>query len=242
MKNRFRLLAIVSAVTLLLGGCGTPLYDLTDDEQDLIVSYAAYALAKHNTYQQDGMTNAQLSEESTQDTQKQEEVEEVAEDTPEQESSETSSSTTTETTGNNQNEGTVSLAAAIGQESGLSVSYKGYQVQDSYQEVNYYAVNPDIGKRLVVMKFKIKNPTNKDIELDTVSLDNTFYASFDGGSSIKETVSFGAQSLSSYEGVIKAGKSKTAVLLFQLPESEADQISSIELMVQLKDAVYLVKT
>jgi hypothetical protein len=99
-------------------------------------------------------------------------------------------------------------------------------------------VNPDIGKRLVVMKFKIKNPTNQDIELDTVSLDNTFYASFNGEGSLKETVSFGAQSLSSYDGVIKAGKSKTAVLLFQVSESEADKISTVELMVQLKGTAY----
>jgi uncharacterized protein YceK len=237
MKNRFRMLAIVSAVTLLLGGCGTPLYDLTDDEESLIVSYAAYALSKHNVYQQDGMTSAQLPEE--QETQQQE-VHGAA-DTPEQESSETSSSTTTESTGNNLNEEAVSLAAAIGQGSGLTVSYKGYQVQDSYQEVNYYAVDPDIGNRLVVMKFKLKNPTNQDIKLDTVSLDNTFYASFDGGSAVKETVSFGAQSLSYYEGVIKAGKSKTAVLLFQVPEAEADQISTVDLMVELEGATHPVE-
>jgi hypothetical protein len=121
------------------------------------------------------------------------------------------------------------------------VSYKGYQVQDSYQEVNYYAVDPDVGKRLVVMKFKIKNPTDQDIELDTVSLDNTFYASFDGEDSIKETVSFGAQSLSFYDGVIKAGKSKTAVLLFQLPEEEADQFTTVDLMVQLDGTVHPVQ-
>jgi hypothetical protein len=239
MKNRFRLLATVSAVSLLLGGCGTPLYTLTDDEENLIVSYAAYALAESNVYQEDGMTNAQLPAEE--ETQEQQVVSSESTDTSEQENSEASSSATTESTGVNQNEETVSLAAAIGQGSGLSVSYKGYQVQDSYQEVNYYAVDPDVGKRLVVMKFKIKNPTDQDIELDTVSLDNTFYASFDGEDSIKETVSFGAQSLSFYDGVIKAGKSKTAVLLFQLPEEEADQFSTVDLMVQLDGTVHPVQ-
>jgi hypothetical protein len=229
----------VSAVSLLLGGCGTPLYTLTDDEENLIVSYAAHALAQCNVYQKDGMTNAQLPEEE--ETQEQQVASSESTDTSEQEISEASSSATTESTGVNQNEETVSLAAAIGQDSGLSVSYKGYQVQDSYQEVNYYAVDPDVGKRLVVMKFKIKNPTDQDIELDTVSLDNTFYASFDGEDSIKETVSFGAQSLSFYDGVIKAGKSKTAVLLFQLPEEEADQFTTVDLMVQLDGTVHPVQ-
>jgi hypothetical protein len=239
MKNRFRLLATVSAVSLLLGGCGTPLYTLTDDEENLIVSYAAHALAECNVYQEDGMTNAQLPEEE--ETQEQQVASSESTDTSGQESSEASSSATTESTGVNQNEETFSLAAAIGQDSGLSVSYKGYQVQDSYQEVNYYAVDPDVGKRLVVMKFKIKNPTDQDIELDTVSLDNTFYASFDGEDSIKETVSFGAQSLSFYDGVIKAGKSKNAVLLFQLPEEDADQFTTVDLMVQLDGTVHPVQ-
>jgi hypothetical protein len=236
MKKRFRLLAVVSAATLLLGGCGTPLYDLTDDEQNIIVTYAAFTLAKHNTYQKDGMTNAVLAEEDSQ--------EETTTDT-QQESSETDSSTSTgaatATDEGSGDEDAISLAAAVGQESRLTVSYKGYQVQDSYQEGDYLAVNPDVGKRLVVMKFKIKNPTDKDIELDTVSLDNTFYASFDGGGRVKETVSFGAQSLSSYLGVIKAGKSKTAVLLFQVPESQADAISSVELTVQMEDSTFNVK-
>jgi uncharacterized protein YceK len=234
MKKRFRLLAVVSAATLLLGGCGTPLYELTDDEQNIIVTYAAFTLAKHNTYQKDGMTNAVLAEEDSQ--------EETTTDT-QQESSETDSSTSTGTATDEGSgeEDAISLAAAVGQESGLTVSYKGYQVQDSYQEGDYLAVNPDVGKRLVVMKFKIKNPTDKDIELDTVSLDNTFYASFDGGNRIKETVSFGAQSLSSYLGVIKAGKSKTAVLLFQVSESQADAISSVELTVQMDDSTFYVK-
>jgi hypothetical protein len=236
MKNRFRVLAVMSAVTLLLGGCGTPLYDLTEDEENLVVTYSAYALAKHNIYQKDGMTSAVLpEEEETQEVSSQEETTEAP-----QESSETNSSTTADATGSNQNEETVSLAAAVGQESTLTVSYKGYKVQDSYTEGNYLAVDPDVGKRLVVMKFKIKNPTDQDIELDTVSLDNTFYASFDGGTDVKELVSFGAQSLSSYLGVIKAGKSETAVLLFQVPESQTE-ISSVRLKVQLSDATYYVE-
>jgi hypothetical protein len=41
--------------------------------------------------------------------------------------------------------------------------------------------------------------------------------------------------------VIKAGKSKTAVLLFQLPEEEADQFSTVDLMVQLDGTVHPVQ-
>ena len=56
MKKKGVLLsAAVLLLSLFLGGCGTPMYELTDSEEEIIVHYAAYALAKHNTFQKDGM-------------------------------------------------------------------------------------------------------------------------------------------------------------------------------------------
>jgi len=69
MRKRLQLLIGLSATVILLGGCGTSLYEMTDDEENLVVQYAAYALAKYNTYQKDGMTNAVLTEEVTQEEQ-----------------------------------------------------------------------------------------------------------------------------------------------------------------------------
>lgn len=60
MKKGIRLLAVLSAALFLLGGCGTPLYELTEEEEDLIVQGAAYMLSKYNIYQKDGM-NSTLS-------------------------------------------------------------------------------------------------------------------------------------------------------------------------------------
>ena len=34
-----------------LTGCGTSLYEMTADEQDVVVHYAAYAVSKYNIYQ-----------------------------------------------------------------------------------------------------------------------------------------------------------------------------------------------
>ena len=59
MKKRMQFLAILLASTFVLGGCGTSMYELTDDEEDLIVSAAANAVAKHNVFQMDGMTDAE---------------------------------------------------------------------------------------------------------------------------------------------------------------------------------------
>lgn len=71
---------------------------------------------------------------------------------------------------------TMPIAEAIGHASGLTVSYKGCRVQNIYQEGDYFAVTPEDGNKLVVMKFEIKNKGKKKVRLDTEKLGITFYA------------------------------------------------------------------
>ena len=85
------------------------------------------------------------------------------------------------------------IAEAIGHASGLTVSYKGCRVQNIYQEGDYFAVTPEDGNKLVVMKFEIKNKGKKKVRLDTEKLGITFYACFDGKNRIKETASLGTR-------------------------------------------------
>ena len=45
-RTRIKMMAAVMAATMLLGGCGDALYDLTDDEENVIVNYAAHIVTK----------------------------------------------------------------------------------------------------------------------------------------------------------------------------------------------------
>ena len=203
MKKKISLPVMAVAAILLLGGCGTQMYDLSEDEENLVVQYSAHILAKYNIEQKDGMTAA-----SSEETQEME---------------------------------TMPIAEAIGHASGLTVSYKGYRVQNIYQEGDYFAVTPEDGNKLVVMKFEIKNKGKKKVRLDTEKLGITFYACFDGKNRIKETASLGTRSLSSYGETIRGGKKKTAVLLFQIPKDQADKISGETLYAEIKDTIYSLK-
>ena len=40
---------------LLLTGCGTKAYDLTEAEESQIVNYAVHVVSKYNSYQKDGL-------------------------------------------------------------------------------------------------------------------------------------------------------------------------------------------
>lgn len=106
---------------------------------------------------------------------------------------------------------------------------------------DYFAVTPEDGNKLVVMKFEIKNKGKKKVRLDTEKLGITFYACFDGKNRIKETASLGTRSLSSYGETIRGGKKKTAVLLFQIPKDQADKISGETLYAEIKDTIYSLK-
>ena len=216
MKKKISLPVMAVSAILLLGGCGTQMYDLSEDEENLVVQYSAHILAKYNIEQKDGMTAA--SSEETQETQKQDSQ------MPESQEMET-----------------MPIAEAIGHASGLTVSYKGCRVQNIYQEGDYFAVTPEDGNKLVVMKFEIKNKGKKKVRLDTEKLGITFYACFDGKNRIKETASLGTRSLSSYGETIRGGKKKTAVLLFQIPKDQADKISGETLYAEIKDTIYSLK-
>ena len=220
MKKKISLPVMAVSAILLLGGCGTQMYDLSEDEENLVVQYAAHFLAKYNIEQIDGMTAA-----SSEETQRAD-YNMAADATGETQTQEME---------------TMPIAEAIGHASGLTVSYKGYRVQNIYQEGDYFAVTPEDGNKLVVMKFEIKNKGKKKVRLDTEKLGITFYACFDGKNRIKETASLGTRRLSSYGETIRGGKKKTAVLLFQIPKDQADKISGETLYAEIKDTIYSLK-
>ena len=62
MKKKISLPVMAVSAILLLGGCGTQMYDLSEDEENLVVQYSAHILAKYNIEQKDGMTAASSEE------------------------------------------------------------------------------------------------------------------------------------------------------------------------------------
>ena len=54
MKKKISLPVMAVSAILLLGGCGTQMYDLSEDEENLVVQYSAHILAKYNIEQKDG--------------------------------------------------------------------------------------------------------------------------------------------------------------------------------------------
>ena len=233
MKKRMQFLAILLASTVVLGGCGTALYELTDDEEDLIVSAAAQAVAKHNVFQIDGMTDVEPEiETETQENTTEQDTQQVQE--------ETNTNTNTNTGGTQTDTQTKEIALSDLLGKNLKVSYKGYSIASSYQEGDYFSVNAASGKTLIIMNINVKNTGKKNTKIDMLSKDVTFYGCFNGTDRIVEKKILSTKNLSTYQGKIKPGKSIKTVLVFEVSKKQADEISTQDLQVEMDGQMYQV--
>ena len=216
--KRIKIMASVLAVATVMTGCGTKIYDMTDEEQQLIVNYSAYALSKHNIYQPDGMTSATEAETEEQDTSAAETADEkTSEKTDtghENGNSSQSQQTAQETKPTMQ---TVSLAQAIGYD-GLSVSYAGLTTEETYKEGSYYSMEAGAGNTYAVLKFTLSNTTGTDMNVDLFTNTGKYRAAFSGGKEYEAEGSFLTYALNTFQGTIAAGQSVDVVLLFKVPQ------------------------
>lgn len=216
--KRIKIMASVLAAATVMTGCGTKIYDMTDEEQQLIVNYSAYALSKHNIYQPDGMTSATEAETEEQDTSAAETADEkTSEKTDtghENGNSGQSQQTAQETKPTMQ---TVSLAQAIGYD-GLSVSYAGLTTEETYKEGSYYSMEAGSGNTYAVLKFTLSNTTGTDMNVDLFTNTGKYRAAFSGGKEYEAEGSFLTYGLNTFQGTIAAGQSVDVVLLFKVPQ------------------------
>lgn len=217
--RNIKMAAVAFTAIITLTGCGTQLYDMTDAEQSLIANYSAYVVAKHNIYQQDGMTNA------TEDTEDTEKVDEVSPDNSHLQDNKTSEAGNDKSSNSQKEpaasqEKKVSLAEATGYGS-LDITYNGATESDVYNEGSYYSMTAGSGNTFAVMKFTLKNPTGEDINVDMFGNARTYKAAFPDGKEYTAEGTFLTYSLNTFQGTVKAGGSVDVVLLFKIPQGTA---------------------
>lgn len=226
-RHKKYLLVCTAACSLLLGGCGESLHEMTAEEEDLIVHYAAYVVAKHNIQQKDGMSNVFLEEEEqVSEKPTDSEQEELPEDTSETEG--TAAGTPAE---NNQADSMgISLADAIGHGENLAIACTGGYVTDNYVEGAAYSIDAATGKTFYVMEFELTNITQEDVQVENLTKGLAFRMT-SGELSVKSEVTFLTTDFSTYCGTIPAGQSVKTVLLFEIPDTEAESVAEPNLQI-----------
>ena len=216
MGRNIKMAAVAFTAIITLTGCGTKLYDMTDEEQGLIANYSAYVVAKHNIYQQDGMTNATEKRGDMEDADDTEKVDEASPDNSLSQDNKTSEAGNDKSS-NSQKEPSatqekkVSLAEATGYGS-LEITYDGVNESDVYNEGSYYSITAGSGNTFAVMKFTLKNPTDEDINVDMFGNARTYKATFPDGKEYTEKVDEASpdNSLSQDNKTSEAGNDKSS--------------------------------
>lgn len=206
-KKRLRLFTLVFVAIFVLTGCGTPLYEMTDEEEDLVVHYAAYVLAKHNVKQKDGLNSKVPTAEelSDKDTEK--------EDPGSQEGILP-----------DPDAAIISIGKALGTNDMLQMTYNGYRTSDTYKEGSYYLLKANKGYVYVIMNFTIRNGSADPMSIDAFKTAPDFSVDFTGEGYVEAETTFLTYSLSTYQGNLKSGETVDVVLLFQIPGSSTSLI------------------
>lgn len=238
MKRYKRFLFVcIAACSMVLGGCGDTLHELTAEEEDLIVHYAAYVVAKHNIQQKDGMSGVVIPESTPQDTESVESSDdtETVEDTQSPEGG-------TEGSGEGQEvvDNTVFLADAIGHGSDLTITYGGSYVADNYIEGSAYSIDASEGHTYYIMKFTLTNTTEADVTVDNVTKGLAFKL-LSGDVTANSEVTFLMTDFSTYYGTVPAGQSVETILLFEVAESSAESLLEPTLQIIIDNEIKNVK-
>ena len=235
-QKKCLLCMLMCGILMLLAGCGEKPYDLTEEEQNKIASYAAHVLTKHNGRQVEGLIYLEPQDLETEEDEEEKKPEQT-EDTQIQ------SSDNTENTGNEvttaPQEQAVTMEQALSLESGLTAAYTGYDVTDSYVEANYFSMNASSGKTYVVVHINLKS-TGGDVSCDMMAKKLNYRLSINGGKAVGAQTSILLNDLGTYQGTVNS-TGTDCVLLFEVPAESAEGITTLDLKVVASGTTNTVK-
>lgn len=219
---------------LMLTGCGEAPYELTDEEQQLIVSYSAHVVSKFNRYQKDGLTYVPNQEEELKDGK------ETVADTEEAFNTEQSDGLLSGSDGEpaeteTEQPAEVTAFDTVFNDMGLTFTYLGNEVTASYMTDDTYAVNAGNDKNLLVLKLKVENLTEEAIAVDNMASGDVYSAKYVMESEkvyqAKSVMTLLLNDFTTYEGTIEPQEAVEVVIVFEIP-AETTEVKKVDLKIE----------
>lgn len=223
-------LTLAVAASLCMTACGSAVPDMTEEQNAVIVEYAAGLLLKYDAnhhsrlVEETGPTEEELAMQKEEVAEEPQPEEEPAEEAQEEEVSEEPEAITYR-----------SIEEFYGID-GVAMNYTGYEVKDIYPDGGtddmFFAMNASSGCKLVVLHFNAENISGQDKQLDMLSLNTKFKLSFNGESPKYALTTMLMNDLASYNGTIAAGNAEQLVLIAELQEDKAQSIQTLSLVMR----------
>lgn len=237
MRKFIKIGTVLVAAVLLFTGCGNPMVSLTEDEEAIVVNYSAGILAKHNSFQQEGMT-ALYPEEETEETEetdkteepdKEEEPEDKKEDKKEKPQKPENKQ---EDASSEEGAGPLTLTEALAVPE-IEFSYHDYSTTESYRQGDFFSLDASAGNVFLMLNVNMTNTGSKAAECDILSKQPSFILNLNGGNGISNEMTMLTNDLSVYQGTLDPGQTEAVILLFEVPKETAENIASMQLSAQI---------
>lgn len=233
MRTKKIILGICIGSLLGLTGCGDVLPEMTQEQEDAIVEYAANIVMRYTKDYDSKLVDLSLYEspvEELQDTSQKEQggMDPVA-DTPIVDSpsdAPTVDSQTGEKAGN--------IAQVLLPE-GMDIRFAGYRLADSYPDDDsndpFFALDASEGNKYLVLQFVLSNNTGTEQATDIFSTAARFTVLINGEERRPALTTMLLDDLGTYVGTLGAGEEIQLVLLSEIDNTLAENISNLRLSV-----------
>ena len=227
MKRKILLISIIYMLTMMTG-CVEAL-DLDETQQDKFVGYAVYSVLEHDKNYMVGLN--EVIEEVTDNVADDFDDEKPSVEQPTVDDSTSSSTGNNDITVDKDPVVTTTMDRALDVD-GVSVKYTGVIVDDVFPKAEgepVFALKAFTGNKLVVLKFDVTNTTGSDITLDMVSKNLTIKGIFNKSIKTIAQVTLLPEALNTFKETIPAGKTVQTYLVFEMTETNANNLTSIVL-------------
>lgn len=234
MRKKITGIVIFTFTALFAAGCGNKIPEMTEQQQELIVEYAAGTVLKYDKNYAGKLVELTVEENS--DVEPANEEDAVVKDQQEAVSESAEDVTVIDHTQE------TSAAASIEeflQIDSISITYTGYEICDVYPENNegselYFFMNATEGNKLFVLKFLMENFADAEKEINIAQRNVRFKVSVNGMEK-NALVTMLLNDLAYYSGVLAAGESTELVLICEVPAAQTTEISSVSLEMRTAD-------
>jgi hypothetical protein len=234
LMKRLRLVLFL-LLSFTLTGC-IQKYNVADEQSDAIAEYMAGMLLENDKdYEQDLIPMKDLeadnSDEASASSDESNDAS-AAENTATENNSDGNSVSNSDST---EDKDSYTLSEVIGKKN-FNIEYKGYKLTDTYPEnpeSAYFTITPRDGYGLLVITFTVKNTSSKEKKFDLSNTDVKYQLDINVGTIYKPQFTLLENDLRYFDMTIKGGKTKEAVLVFEVTKDI--DISNINLIISNAD-------
>lgn len=231
-KNAIILLA-AGLIMMMLTGCGTPMYSLTDNEAGLIANYCANCVAKFNRFQGDGMVFVVNKTTAEQQAALTGNKPQVSESEPEDDTSIefddlSGGPILPEIPDEYFEVSPMSIGEILGYPE-LQVICHDVSTVAEYKEGTYLLLTPSDGNAYLVLNISVSNPTNETVFCDFIAKEPQFFVELPDGTRAASSGTILLDDFYTFQGNVEPGMTEETVALVEIPQTAAGNLSSVKI-------------